>query len=73
MSKVTAKYQITIPLSVRKAIGLIPGSEVDIISKGDDFVLKVNPVKDLKRKWRGKYKNKKSSDQYINEIRGEIE
>lgn len=73
MSKVTAKYQITIPLSVRKAIGLIPGSEVDIVSKGDDFVLKANPVKDLKRKWRGKYKNKKSSDQYIDEIRGEIE
>ena len=73
MSKVTAKYQITIPLSVRKAIGLIPGSEIDIVSKGDDFVLKVNPMKDLKRKWRGKYKNKKSSDQYIDEIRGEIE
>ena len=40
--KVTSKYQITIPVSVRKTLGIIPGSEVDIVSKGDDFVLKTN-------------------------------
>ncbi len=72
MSKVTSKYQITIPVSARKALGIIPGSEIDIVSKGDDFVLKVNPIEDLKRIWRGKYKGKKSSDEYMAEIRGEI-
>lgn len=30
MSKVTAKYQITIPVGVRKKLGIVPGSEVDI-------------------------------------------
>lgn len=73
MSKVTRKYQITIPINVRKTLGIIPGSEVDIVSKGSDFVLKANPVEDLKRVWKGRFKNKKSSDEYMVEIRGEIE
>lgn len=73
MSKVTRKYQITIPQSVRKAIGLVPGSEVDIVHKGDEFVLKVNPVEDLKRIWRGRFRDEKSSEEYMSEIRGEIE
>ncbi len=73
MSKVTRKYQITIPINVRKTLGIIPGSEVDIVSKGRDFVLKANPVEDLKRVWKGRFKNKKSSDEYMVEIRGEIE
>lgn len=72
MSKVTRKYQITIPISIRKAIGITPGSDVDIVSKGNDFVLKVNPIEDLKRIWRGRYKNRKNSDEYMAEIRGEI-
>ncbi len=72
MSKVTSKFQISIPVSVRKAIGIIPGSEVNIVSKGDDFVLKVNLVEDLKRMWRGKHKSNKSSDEYMAEIRGNI-
>ncbi|MCR4288637.1 MAG: AbrB/MazE/SpoVT family DNA-binding domain-containing protein [Candidatus Scalindua sp.] len=72
MSKVTSKYQITIPVSVRKTLGIIPGSDIDIVSKGDDFVLKLNPIEDLKRAWRGKHKGKKSSNQYMTIIRGEV-
>ena len=72
MSKVTSKYQITIPVSVRKTLGIIPGSDIDIVSKGDDFVLKLDPIEDLKRVWRGKHKGKKSSDQYMTKIRGEV-
>ncbi len=73
MSKVTRKYQITIPINVRKTLGIIPGSEVDIVSKGGDFVLKANPIEDLKHVWKGRFKNKKSSDEYMVKIRGEIE
>ncbi|MGR3319095.1 MAG: AbrB/MazE/SpoVT family DNA-binding domain-containing protein [Candidatus Anammoxibacter sp.] len=73
MSKVTAKYQITIPIPVRKALGIIPGSEVDVVIKGNDFVLKVNHVEDLKRVWRGKFKGKKSSDEYMVDVRGDVE
>ena len=72
MSRVTGKYQITIPMSIRKALGIVPGSEIDIVSMGDDFVLKVNPIEDLKRVWKGRFKDKKSSDEYMAEIRGDI-
>ena len=30
MSKVTAKYQITLPVKIRKELGIVPGAEVDI-------------------------------------------
>ena len=44
MSKVTAKYQITIPLKVRTELGIIPGTEVDIIKEQDKYVLIVEPL-----------------------------
>ena len=70
MSKVTAKYQITIPRSVRRELSIIPGSDVDIRKEGNRYVLVVDPINDLKKNWRGKFKSKQSSDEYINEIRG---
>ena len=72
MSKVTAKYQITIPPNVRNQLGIVPGSEVDIRKEGDRYVLLVDPVTELKKKWRGKFKNRQSSDEYMNRIRGKI-
>jgi len=72
MSKVTAKYQITIPKSVRRELRIIPGNEVDIRKEGDRYVLVVDPIADLEKNWRGKFKSKQSSDEYINEIRGEV-
>jgi AbrB family looped-hinge helix DNA binding protein len=73
MSKVTQKFQITIPRTVRKSLGIIPGGEIDIVQKGSEFVLRVNPIEGLKRVWRGRFKDKKSSDAYMAEIRGDIE
>ena len=72
MSKVTAKYQITIPPDVRKTLGIVPGNEVDIIKNGEQFVLVVDPIKALKKRWRGKYKDGRKTDDYINDVRGEI-
>ena len=72
MSKVTAKYQITIPRSVRRELSIIPGSEIDIRKEGNRYVLVVDPIADLKKNWRGKFKNKQSSDEYIDEIRGKV-
>lgn len=72
MSIVTAKFQITIPPDVRTQLGIVPGSEVDIRKDGDRYVLLVDPVADLKKKWRGKFKGNESSDEYLNKIRGEI-
>ena len=72
MSKVTSKYQITIPVPVRKKLKIIPGSEVDIVSRGSEFVLRVNPIEDLKRAWKGRFRDSKTSDQYMSEIRDSL-
>jgi AbrB family looped-hinge helix DNA binding protein len=72
MSKVTAKYQITIPLEVRKELAIVPGSEVDVTKEGDKYVLVVNPVNELKKRWRGKFKDRKTTDEYMDEIRGKV-
>lgn len=72
MSKVTAKYQITIPLKVRKELGIVPGSEVDINKEGDQYVLIVNPINELKKKWQGKFKNGSTTNEYMEKIRGKV-
>lgn len=72
MSKVTAKYQFTIPLSVRKELGIIPGTEVDIQKKGENFFLVVNPIETIKKKWRGRLKGGPATMEYIDEVRGTI-
>ncbi len=72
MTKVTAKFQITIPPEIRKGLGIIPGMEVDIAKKGTRFELIVNPVGELKKKWRGKFKGSQTTDQYLDEIRGPV-
>jgi len=73
MSKVTAKYQITIPPEVRKVLGIVPGTDVQITKQGDRFVLIVNPVDHIKKRWRGRYASKEKTDEYMDEIRGEID
>ena len=49
MSKVTAKYQVTIPPEIRKELGIFPGIEVAFSRKGDAFKLIVDPVETLKK------------------------
>jgi len=72
MSKVTAKYQVTIPVEVRKEMGIIPGSEVAITKKGEKFVLIVNPIETVKRKWRGRFKGRPATMEYMDEVRGKV-
>ena len=72
MSKVTAKYQITMPKKVREELGIVPGTEVDIVKEGDRYLLVVDPVKTIKEKWRGKFKTETTTMEYLNEVRGEI-
>lgn len=72
MAKVTAKYQITIPPEVRNELRIVPGSEVDIRKKGSQYVLVVDPIEDLKKNWRGKFKDKQTSDEYMDLIRGDV-
>ena len=72
MSKVTAKYQITIPAKLRKELGIVPGTEVDIAKEGEKYVLIVDPIRAIKAKWRGKFKDRLTTREYMNEVRGPI-
>ena len=72
MSKVTAKYQITIPAKLRKELGIVPGTEVDIAKEGQKYVLIVDPIRAIKAKWRGKFKDRLTTREYMNEVRGPI-
>ena len=73
MSKVTVKYQITIPVEIRNELGIVPGSEVDIAKKGNKYILIVNPVDEIKKKWRGRFKNGITTNDYMDEIRGKVD
>lgn len=72
MSKVTAKYQITIPAKVRKELNIVPGAEIDIAKDGEKYVLIVDPIGAIKGKWRGKFKDRITTMEYMNEVRGEV-
>lgn len=72
MSKVTAKYQVTIPANIRKELGIIPGTEVDIAKEGLKYVIVVDPIETVKRKWRGKFRGRQTTMEYMDEVRGEV-
>jgi len=72
MSKVTAKYQITLPKRVRRDLGVVPGAEVDIVKDGKRFILVVNPAEGIKRKWRGRYKDGSTTEGYLDQVRGSV-
>ncbi len=72
VSRVTTKYQITIPPEVREELGIVPGAEVDIAKEGDKYVLVVDPVEAVKRKWRGRFKGRVTTMEYLDEVRGPV-
>jgi len=73
VSKVTAKYQVTIPVKVRKEMGIVPGTEVDITRDGQKYVLVVNPIETIKEKWRGRFKGGPTTMAYMDETRGKVD
>lgn len=43
--KVSSKYQVVIPESVRRTLDLVPGTEVDVIAKGGvAYIVPVRPI-----------------------------
>ena len=72
MSKVTAKYQITIPVKIRKELGIVPGCEVDIAKDGDKYIMIVDPINKIRDKWRGRFKNRITTNDYMNKVRGRV-
>ena len=72
LSKVTAKYQVTIPIKVRKELGIVPGTEVDIKKVGQKYVLVVDPIQRVREKWCGKFKDGSTTIEYMGEVRGKV-
>ena len=72
MAKVTAKYQITLPPGIRRALKITPGIEVDIIKNGPNYVLVVDPNTRIRKKWCGRLKSAEKTMDYINRIRGPV-
>ncbi|MBW2066565.1 MAG: AbrB/MazE/SpoVT family DNA-binding domain-containing protein [Deltaproteobacteria bacterium] len=72
MSRVTAKYQVTIPVKIRKEMGIVPGTEVDITKEGEKYVLVVDPIETIKRKWRGRFRGGRKTMEYMDEVRGKV-
>jgi len=73
LPKVTAKYQVTIPLDVRNDLNIIPGMEVDIAKEGQRYVLIVDPIKAIRNKWRGKLKDGVTTMEYLDNVRGTVD
>jgi AbrB family looped-hinge helix DNA binding protein len=75
--RITSKGQVTIPLAIRRKIGLLPNTEVDFIVKGNtvQIVKSADPDKSRGKKlvarMRGKATVKMSTDQIMALTRGE--
>ncbi|MEW6665517.1 MAG: AbrB/MazE/SpoVT family DNA-binding domain-containing protein [Thermodesulfobacteriota bacterium] len=70
MSKVTEKFQITIPPKVRTSLNIMPGVDVGFEEEKGRFYLVKNPGADPVERWRGVLKSPKTTDEIMKELRG---
>ena len=57
--KVSPKYQVVIPEAVRKALGIRPGAQMDVVAKGKvAYLVPVVTVKDIQRELSGRLNRK---------------
>lgn len=70
MSKVTVKYQITIPKEIRKAMNIMPGATIGFEQKAGKFYLVKNNNIDPIDKWRGSLKLNNTTDEMMTDLRG---
>ncbi len=70
MSKVTEKFQITIPKEVRIAMNISPGIDLIFQKDNEKYYLSRNMEIDPIEKWRGALKSEKSTDELMKDIRG---
>lgn len=69
-SKITSKYQITLPKEVRRAMNLMPGLQVSFKAQNGRFYLVRDSDGDAIETWRGRLRSQKSSDDLVAELRG---
>lgn len=71
-STISEKGQITIPQAVRKALGLRPGTVIEIRAESGEFIGKKVSAEDVFVKWRGRgaLPQALSVDAYLERARG---
>jgi len=45
---------------------------VDIVKKGTKYVIIVDPIAEIRNKWRGKFKDESTTMAYLEQVRGPI-
>ncbi len=72
MPKITSKGQVTIPRDIRDKVGLLPGTEVDIVSEDDKALIVKSTRENMFLKWlgRGKLRKQKDIDLLVHKLRG---
>lgn len=72
IAKVTSKGQITIPKTIRDALGLEPGDEVEFVQEDGEFVVRRHESASRFEKYRGYLTEKlgQDPDALVEELRG---
>ena len=70
MPRVTIKGQVTIPVKVRKKLGITPGTEIDFVEKNKKFFISKKEGKNPFDRWVGHLKTDKTTDQLMKDLRG---
>ena len=45
---------------------------MDIAKEGQKYVLVVDPIETIKRKWRGRFTDRLTTMEYMDEVRGKV-
>lgn len=74
--RVTSKGQVTIPLDVREALGIVPSSEVEFVREGDRVWLRKRKPgatrgRSLVARMRGRASGRLSTDEILRLTRGD--
>jgi AbrB family looped-hinge helix DNA binding protein len=70
MSKVTQKFQITLPPKVRASLNIMPGVDMGFEEEKGRFYLVKNHKADPIEKWRGAIRLEKTTDEIMATQRG---
>jgi AbrB family looped-hinge helix DNA binding protein len=72
MPRITSKGQITIPLEIRNKFSYLPGTEVDVISEGNNVLIVKSKTENAFMKWlgRGKRRSRQRIDERVDQLRG---
>lgn len=76
MPRVTQKGQITIPVELRRKFGLLPYSEVEVVEKDGEVVVRLKEGATYRGRWiaerlRGRLKGGMTTDELMQLTRGE--